>query len=132
MAGRKHTVTSQEVRSRKKTIDEKSNRSERERHSHFKTIDDALSLSTAFSFYAVVDIKSAYSSFPSYLVTGSYRASGGALVMITSSVFYHLFLCFGLSNVPGIFQKISSGIAKRLIPEATAQKPTWTIFLSWP
>ena len=78
----------------------------------FDSIDDVVNLSNLFSFYAVVDIKSAYRwvpIFPAHRTLQGFRWS-----FDNEPEYYYVdnFLCFGLSIAPAIFQRVSTAIAR--------------------
>ena len=78
----------------------------------FESIDDVVTLSKPFSFYAVVDIKSAYRwvpIFPNHRTLQGFRWSFNNE---PENYYVDNFLCFGLSIAPAIFQRISTAIAR--------------------
>ena len=78
----------------------------------FDSMDDVVDLSFPFSFYAVVDIKSAYRWVP---ISPAHRTLQGFRWSFDDGpeLFYvDNFLCFGLSIAPSIFQRISTAVAR--------------------
>ena len=78
----------------------------------FDSIDDVVNLSHPFSFYAVVDIKSAYRWVP---ILPEHRTLQGFRWSFDNGpekYYVDNFLCFGLSIAPAIFQRLSTAIAR--------------------
>jgi len=78
----------------------------------FESIDDALELSTPGCYFAVVDIKAAYRSVPVFPAHRELQGFCWAFEGEHEKFYVDHFLCFGLSNAPSIFQRVSGAIAR--------------------
>ena len=78
----------------------------------FDSVDDVLKLSQPFSFFAVVDIKSAYRWVPIFPAHRTLQGFRWSFDDGPEDFYVDNFLCFGLSIAPAIFQRISTAIAR--------------------
>lgn len=80
----------------------------------FEGIDDVLLQSSFGSHYAIVDIKAVYRHVPVYPPHRQLQSFRWQFTGEPERYFIDNFLCFGLSNGPEIFHRISSVIARKV------------------
>ena len=78
----------------------------------FDSIDDVVNISLPFSYYAVIDIKSAYRWVPIFPPHRTLQGFRWSFDDGPENFYVDNFLCFGLSIAPAIFQRISTAIAR--------------------
>lgn len=78
----------------------------------FDSLDDVVKSSSPNCFYSVVDIQAAYRSVPVHPDNWTLQWFKWSFDGESFHYFVDRFLCFGLSNAPKIFQRVSTAIAR--------------------
>ena len=76
----------------------------------FESIEDVVSISHPYCFYAIADIKSAYRHVPIFPPHRQLQGLRWSFDGVSSEYLIDNFLCFGLKHAPSIFNKLSSAV----------------------